>query len=129
MALTPRLHDGFLPGRHLIEGFGQGGFRFGGITHRGSILVLPSGIHACDLAEPFHYDEAHYTKVFAEAANIDLLVIGTGLMALPMPQTLRWQFRDHRISADAMTTASACSTLTMLLGEGRRVAALLLAVA
>jgi uncharacterized protein len=128
MPAPTRLHDGFLPGRHAIAGFGQGGFRFAEMSHQGSILALPSGLHAIDAPEPFCHDEALYTKVFAEAEAIDILLIGAGTIPFPISEALRWRFRDARISADAMTTASACSTWNLLLDEGRRVAALLVAV-
>ena len=36
----------FLPRRALIDGFGDGGFRFAGMSHRGALLVLPSGMRA-----------------------------------------------------------------------------------
>ena len=39
-----RLYDGFVPGRYPIDAYGNGGFRFADMSHRGSILVLPSGI-------------------------------------------------------------------------------------
>jgi uncharacterized protein len=29
-----------------IDAYGNGGFRFAGMSHRGSILCLPTGIHA-----------------------------------------------------------------------------------
>ncbi len=128
MSLPPRLHDGFLPGRHAITGFGEEGFRFGGMSHKGSILVLPSGIHAIEMAEPFAHADALYDKVFAEAAAIDILLIGAGMIPIPIPQPLRWRFRDAGISADSMTTAAACTTFAVLLEEGRRVAAVLTAV-
>jgi uncharacterized protein len=122
------LYDGFLPGRHGVSAFGQGGFRFAGISHQGSIMALPSGIHAFEAPVPFSHSVELYARVLAEAAEIDLLLIGTGLMPVALPETLRWRLRDARISADVMTTASACSTFAVLLGEGRRAAAVLAAV-
>ena len=76
MAPPTRIHDGFLPGRSAITGFGQGGFLFADMSHKGSIAVLPSGFHAIDLPEPFRHDESHYAGVFAEAADIDILLVG-----------------------------------------------------
>ena len=38
------------PGRAPIDAYGNGGFRFAGMSHRGSILCLPSGIHAWEPA-------------------------------------------------------------------------------
>lgn len=38
--------QGFVPGRHKIDEYGGGGFRFADMSHKGSILALPSGVHA-----------------------------------------------------------------------------------
>ncbi len=124
---VPRVYDGFLPGRHLIEGFGQGGFRFSGMSHKGSIILLPSGIHSFDAPAPFRHQEDLYEQVFSEAADIDILLIGAGLAPIPLLDILRWRFRDAGIRPDVMPTSSACSTYNVLLDEGRRVAALLVA--
>ena len=37
---------GFLPGQHPIDGLGGFGFRFADMSHRGSLLALPSGLRA-----------------------------------------------------------------------------------
>ena len=39
------IRDQHFPGRAPIDAYGNGGFRFAGMSHRGSILCLPSGIH------------------------------------------------------------------------------------
>ena len=39
------IRDAHYPGRAPIEAYGNGGFRFAGMSHRGSILCLPSGIY------------------------------------------------------------------------------------
>ena len=38
--------DAFVPGRHAIEAYGAGGFRFAGMSHVGSILATPAGVRA-----------------------------------------------------------------------------------
>ena len=43
-------YEGFVPGRHSIDAYGNGGFRFAGMSHRGSILALPSGVLAWPVA-------------------------------------------------------------------------------
>jgi uncharacterized protein len=128
MSLPPQLHDGFLPGRHAISGFGQGGFRFGEMSHQGSILALPSGIRRWEHETPFQHEEALYAAVFADAGDIDVLLIGAGEVPMPLPGSLRQNFREAGVAVDVMTTASAASTYNVLLGEGRRVAAALVAV-
>jgi uncharacterized protein len=126
--MIAKIHDGFLPGRHAITGFGQGGFRFAEMSHQGSILALPSGVHRWEPPVPFRHDVANYARALAEAEAIDVLLIGAGTVPLPIPPALRQVFREHGISADAMTTGSAASTFNVLLDEGRRVAAALVAI-
>jgi uncharacterized protein len=121
--------QGFLPERREIDAFGNGGFRFGGMSHRGSLLILPSGMRAWTPPEPFHHGEDHYAPFIAEAVDIDMVLIGTGALPLPLPAALRALFREHAISADVMTTASAASTYNLLLSESRRVASALVAIA
>ncbi len=119
---------GHLPGAAQIESYGLGGFRFGGMSHRGSLLGLPSGMWAWGAVAPADIDEAALARVFDEAARIDILLIGTGMSLVPIPERLRWRLRDLGISADPMSTGNALRTWNVLLAEGRRVAAALLAV-
>jgi len=120
--------DAHLPTPVQIESYRQGGFRFGGMSHRGSLLCLPSGMWAWDALTPADIDEARLARVFAEAARIDILLVGTGDTLVPMPEKLRWRLRDLTISCDPMATGNALRTWNVLLAEGRRVAAALLAV-
>ena len=121
-------YDGFLPGRHVIEGYGSGGFSFGGMSHRGSILVAPSGITAIAATDLTEVDERMLAPLFDELAGaVSLLVVGAGQsFALP-PRALRDALKVRGIGVDPMATAHAVSTYNILLGEGRPVAALLLA--
>lgn len=111
-----------------IEAYGNGGFRFAGMSHRGSILCLPSGIWAWAVSEPAQIDENALSLVFSDAADIGLFILGTGQARVPLAEALMWRFRDLKINVDAMTTGQAANTYNILLGEGRRVAAGLIAV-
>lgn len=114
------------PGRAAIDAYGAGGFRFADMSHRGSILCLPSGIWGWEPAQPL--DEASFAKVLAEADAIEFLLVGTGKSLVPLPEPVRWALRARRISADPMATGAAVRTYNIVLGEGRRVAAALIAV-
>jgi uncharacterized protein len=119
---------GFFPGRAPIEAYGNGGFRFAGMGHRGSILCLPSGIRAWEPATPGVLSEGDFVAAIAEAGGIEVLLIGTGERPMPLAPELREMFRRHAIVADAMTTGAAARTYNVLLGEGRAVAAAMVAV-
>lgn len=120
---------GFVPGRHRIETYGGGGFRFADMSHRGSILALPSGIHALPLQAASEIDEAAVAPVLEEPkGSVELLIIGAGADLRPVPAALRARLRAAGIMVEAMATGPAVRTYNMLLDEDRRVAAILIAV-
>lgn len=118
----------FLPGRHAIDAYGDGGFRFGAMSHRGSILILPSGIRAWSATAARDLDTADFALVFAEAGDIDVLLVGTGQTLMPISGPLHGSLREAGISADAMPTGTAARTYNVLMAENRRLAAALIAV-
>lgn len=118
---------GHYPGRAPIEAYGNGGFRFAGMSHRGSIMCLPSGIWAWDARSPGDLTETAFDRLFRETEPIDILLVGTGRDLVPLGERLRGRLRDRRIQADPMATGAAVRTYNVLLAENRRVAAVLLA--
>ena len=46
------IREAHFPGKAPIEAYGNGGFRFADMSHRGSLLCLPSGIHGWEPADP-----------------------------------------------------------------------------
>jgi uncharacterized protein len=122
------MREAHLPGTAPIDAYGNGGFRFAGMSHRGSLLCLPSGVHAWNVASPDDLGPPAFARVFAEADNVEVLLVGTGREIVPLRPEWRDAFRARRISADAMTTGAAVRTYNVLLAEGRAVAAALIAV-
>ena len=123
-----RVYEGFVPGRHPIDAYGNGGFRFADMSHRGSILVLPSGVHAWKISDPAQLDASAFAPVLVEAAEIELLLIGSGRDVVPLDEALRWHLREAGLRLDVMQTGAGARTFNILLAEKRRVAAALIAV-
>jgi len=119
---------GFVPGRHPIDAYGNGGFRFAEMSHRGSILALPSGVYAWAVAVPGEIDALSLAPVFAEGAALDLLLLGTGADVALVPEFLRRRFREAGVGLDVMQTGAAARTYNVLLAENRKVGAALIAV-
>ena len=119
--------DPHLPQAAAIEAYGKGGFRFAEMSHRGSILCLPSGIWAWPVSAADEITEDTLARALA-SRNMDLFLIGTGKAPWAIPEALRWRFRDARIGVEAMPTPSAVRTYIILFGERRRVGAALIAV-
>ena len=127
--MTEKRYAGFLPGAHPIDGYGTGGFRFASMSHRGSILALPSGIVAWSAAAPSDINAASLDQVFQEVpGSIEHLLIGTGLELVPLGLSLLQLLLQVGIRPEPMPTGAAARTYSILLGEKRRVAAALLAV-
>ena len=122
------LREAHYPGRAPIEAYGNGGFRFADMSHRGSLLCLPSGIYGWQPADPTALAAADLDKVLAEADGIEILLIGTGKEIRPLPAALRATMKEAGISADPMSTGAAVRTYNVLLAEDRAVAAILVAV-
>jgi len=116
-----------LPYPAAIDSYGNGGFRFAGMSHRGSLLCLPSGIWAWPVKSPDEIDDASLAPLFAEN-GLGFVLIGTGREPWDMPQALRWRFRDRKLNVEVMTTRPAVRTYNIVFGEGRSVAAALIAV-
>jgi uncharacterized protein len=123
----------FVPGRHAIEAYGGGGFRFAGMSHAGSILATPRGISAVGAASIAEVDDEALAPLIAELATapgaIDLLVIGAGAGPAPPPEALIARLRALGLRFETMATGPAAHIYNVLVEEGRRVAALLIAVA
>ena len=117
-----------LPRQVLIDAHGGGGFRFAGLSHRGSLLCLPDGVWAWPVAAPAALLDEAFSLVFERAGNLDFFILGTGSEPWIVPAPLREKFRDAHISLDAMSTGPAVRTYNVMLMESRRVGAGLIAI-
>lgn len=122
------IRDAHFPGRAPIEAYGDGGFRFAEMSHRGSILCLPSGTYGWQPADPNRLVIDDFERLIAEAGKIEILLMGTGSELKPLSAELRAVLRGNGISADPMSTGAAVRTFNVLLAEDRAVAAALVAV-
>lgn len=119
---TPRY-----PGLAPIDAYGNGGFRFAGMSHRGSIICLPDGIEAWDAASVDDLTPASFSAVLACRGSLDLVLLGTGEAHRLPPAATRKAFQDAGLGLDVMATGAAARTYNVLVAEGRRVAAALIA--
>jgi uncharacterized protein len=120
---TPRF-----PGRAPIEAYGNGGFRFAGMSHRGSILCLPSGIIAWEATDVSSVDATLLNLLQSEGATGGVLLLGTGHAPMFPAADILTVFRDAGIWIEVMDTGAAARTYNVLLAEERDVSAALIAV-
>ncbi len=120
--------DPHLPTPAPIESYGNGGFRFAGMSHRGSLLCFPDGIWAWSVKSLAELNGGALEQVFVRAETLDLFLIGAGHDPWVLPEALRTRFRGVSLSVDTMTTGAAVRTYNILLAENRRIGAALIAV-
>lgn len=128
MAGGIELREAHFPGRAPIDAYGNGGFRFAEMSHRGSILCLPSGIYGWDVSDPADITAETLQKVLAEAGDVEFLLVGTGMDIRLLDADLKSALRSRNISSDPMSTGAAVRTFNVMLAESRPVAAALIAV-
>jgi uncharacterized protein len=128
MADGIRIDAPHLPIPAQIDAYGNNGFRFGGMSHRGSLLCLPGGIWAWPLKDVTELTAATLEPVFEHGEALDVFLIGTGRDPWSLPERLRARFRELSVSLDTMPTGAAVRTYNILLAENRRVGAGLIAV-
>ena len=122
------LGEGFYPHQSQIEAYGNGGFRFAGMSHRGSLLCLPGGMHAWPVTTAAEITLKALQPVLDAAADIDVLLVGMGSEITGFDPATRATLRDRKIIVEAIATGGAVRTYNVLLAEGRQVAAALIAV-
>jgi len=116
------------PGRAPIDSYGRGGFRFAGMSHRGSIMALPDGISEWDAVQGGALGVADFRILEQTASLPQILLVGTGRSITFLDAGLRDYLRALRLNVDTMDTGAAVRTYNILLEEGRSVGAALVAV-
>lgn len=127
--MIDQIANGFYPGIAPIDAYGDGGFRFAGMSHRGSLLALPGGFRAWAVLEAKVLTIADFAPLIAEKDRIEIVLLGTGAMQVFPTAALRQGFEALGIGLEAMSTGAAARTYNVLLAEGRKVAAALIAAA
>lgn len=115
-------------GRQLIQGYGGGGFRIGGDTHTGSIIVWPERTLAWSVRSYEDISVSSLAELLVADAGVEVLLIGCGAR-MSMPRSdIRDALKEYSIVPEWMDTGAACRTFNVLLSEDRAVAAALIAV-
>ncbi|MEM7237842.1 MAG: Mth938-like domain-containing protein [Pseudomonadota bacterium] len=118
-----RLNEIQFNGAPPIDSYGPGGFRIAGNWFDGSLILLPSGIHAIN-----DLTLAEVSPLVEAGAQIDVVLIGQGSEISPLAPEIRNAIEASGPGAEVMSTPSACRTYNVLLAEDRRVAAILTAM-
>ncbi len=117
------------PSQAPITAYGNGGFRFADMSHRGSILCLPSGVYAWEATSIDTLTHALLAQPLAELRPPGVLLLGTGADQVWPNEAIVRAFATAGLGLEIMNTGAAARTYNVLLAERRAVAAALLVVA
>ena len=115
-------------GRQMVEAYGEGGFRIGGVAYQGSVLVMPERTLAWPVQRIEDAAFASFASLMPYAPEIQVLLLGCGKRNALVSPALRAELRAAGMVLEAMDTGAACRTYNVLAAEDRRVAAALIAV-
>jgi uncharacterized protein len=115
-----KLSETEFSGGQPIDSYGPGFFRISGTVITGNIFIFE------DDNEPWE-GFAATARLIALKNSYDVLFIGTGSDVAVLPAAFRDALTDAGVFFEAMSTPAACRTYNVLLSEGRRVAAALIA--
>lgn len=118
--VTPRVAADAL----ILQSYTAEGFTVGGKFHKGAVLIAGGKLLALEVAKPAELTYRHVASLKGQGLNY--LVLGCGPKTLLPPLDFVGELKSYGIVAEAMSTAAACRTYNVLLGEGRAVAALLI---
>ena len=118
----------FLPERVVIDAYGNGGFRFRDLSHKGSLLCLPGGVYGWPPLIPQELQVSDFERILDAPDNVGFVLLGTGDAQVFPSSEIRRAFVAAGIGLEPMATGAAVRTYNVLLQEGRDVACALIAV-
>ena len=121
-----RFTEDLSSGINVIRAYGGGELRVNDNTYRGAVILSASTV----IAEPNIHNLEDLVAIEASrilALEPELVLLGTGARQIFPVSSFGAQFLRAGIGFEVMDTGAACRTFNVLVGEQRRVAALLLA--
>ena len=98
------------------------------MSHSGSLLILPSGIHGWRPAAVTDITSDDLAPILAEKAEFAFVLVGTGRVMALLPRLVVHHLKEGGVAVEAMDTGAAVRTYNILLAENRPPAAALIAV-
>ena len=110
---------------HIIRAYGNGELRIDDDTYRGTVIVSASTVAIVPDVRDMN-DLVALDPSRIRALDPEILLLGTGPRQIFPAASFRAQFLSAGIGVEVMDTGAACRTFNVLVGEQRRVVALLM---
>ncbi len=110
---------------HLIRGYAPGEVRIDDTSYRDTVMVSASAVTRVPEIRGVN-DLAAFNPAVLLAQEPEVVLLGTGPRQIFPAADFRSKFLSAGIGFEVMDTGAACRTYNVLLGEQRRVVALLI---
>jgi uncharacterized protein len=111
----------------LVQRYGEGRFRISGESFEGSVIVFSDRVEKAPAESIAETGAEALLGILGEDA-VDILLVGCGGAIPRLGPDFTATLKAAGVAAEPMDTGAACRTFNVLASEGRRVAALLIAV-
>ena len=108
--------DGF-----TVTAYGGGALEIGGKIYREPVVLKDGPVGPMDGRKPSDLSAADFFQTASSEEPPEIVLVGTGERQQFLHPKIAAELAAHGIGLECMNTASACRTLMLLQGEGRRV--------
>lgn len=108
--------DGF-----TVTAYGGGALEIGGKIYREPVVLKDGTVGLMDGRKPSDLSAADFFQTASSEEPPEIVLVGTGERQQFLHPKIAAELAAHGIGLECMNTASACRTLMLLQGEGRRV--------
>ena len=119
-----QVHLGVPLTAQIIESYGDGYFKVAGQRYDQAIAVKPDATSLWS-GTPELSDEA-FEEAIGLLSDCEVVLLGTGKRSLFVSPARKAKLKAKGLVIDSMDSGAACRTYNVLLGDGRKVGALLL---
>ena len=111
-----RRADGF-----TVTAYGGGALEIGGKIYREPVVLKDGTVGPIDGRKPSDLSAADFFQTASSEEPPEIVLVGTGEQQQFLHPKIAAELAAYSIGLECMNTASACRTLMLLQGEGRRV--------
>lgn len=108
--------DGF-----TVTAYGGGALEIGGKIYREPVVLKDGTVGLMDGRKPSDLSAEDFFQTASSEEPPEIVLVGTGKRQQFLHPKIAAELAAHGIGLECMNTASACRTLMLLQGEGRRV--------
>lgn len=108
--------DGF-----TVTAYGDGALEIGGKIYREPVVLKDGTVGPMDGRKPSDLSAADFFQTASSEEPPEIVLVGTGEQQQFLHPKIAAELAAYDIGLECMNTASACRTLMLLQGEGRRV--------